>query len=424
MPPSSTKNVPTEMPQQRSYEYYLSTADDDSAQIEANREWRREENRKKKEDKKFYKKYGNWRPNEPYKMRYPTNIAAFKAMDGWQKKDEQFRDFLKTARRKAQAKNDSDEVRDTHAVAQSGSHSPSVAADPMFAPPSWDQDKSSDPSTPSRAVEESHVPEKANVLPAPSVVPPPNDEPTTVAPVVSAASVAQSAQEAFALRVELAKQLAASVKKPSQSPPPPPPPPSDGAPAFLDGATPPPPPAYNPTISAPPVRYNPTISAEPVHYARPSAPATRGIGNDDDESQGRPKKKQKTVEPPKPSKAALMMAKMGYKKGQGLGKNNDGAIVALEVKARKDNSSRPMRDEFDEDGGKIIKSQQVFDILGGHRKEKHEAGPFGEPSCVIVTWGCVDGVDWALDADRNDGGIRQEMGDAFNTKVSVLLRSR
>jgi splicing factor 45 len=135
-------------------------------------------------------------------------------------------------------------------------------------------------------------------------------------------------------------------------------------------------------------------------------------------AQERPAKKQKISEPKKPTKAELMMAKMGYKKGQGLGKNNDGVTTHLEVKARKDQGPRQTRDDLDEDSGsKGFKTQQVFDITGGLRKEGTDHGRFGEPSKVIVAVGCLDGVDMSKDSDRDDGGIRQEIGDMFNEKV-------
>jgi splicing factor 45 len=118
---------------------------------------------------------------------------------------------------------------------------------------------------------------------------------------------------------------------------------------------------------------------------------------------------------PKISKAEAMMAKMGYKKGQGLGKNNDGVVTHLEVKMRKVPQGTST---FDDEGGKV-KSQQVWDVRGGARNQKDEPGKFGEESSVVVTWGCVDGVDWEANADRNDGGIRQDMGEAFSNKVSI-----
>lgn len=131
--------------------------------------------------------------------------------------------------------------------------------------------------------------------------------------------------------------------------------------------------------------------------------------NDDPAYDERPAKR------PKISKAEAMMAKMGYKKGQGLGKNNDGVITHLEVKKRR---VAPGESTLDDEPGKV-KSQMVWDVSGGLRTQKDEPGKFGEESSVVVTWGCVDGVDWDANADRNDGGVRQEMGEAFSTKVRI-----
>jgi splicing factor 45 len=114
------------------------------------------------------------------------------------------------------------------------------------------------------------------------------------------------------------------------------------------------------------------------------------------------------------SKAEAMMAKMGYVKGQGLGKNSDGVVTHLEVKMRKvPQGTRALDDE-----GSKVKSQQVWDVRGGLRNAKDEPGKYGEESCVVVTWGCVDEVDWDENAQRDDGGIRQDMGEVFSAKVS------
>lgn len=162
----------------------------------------------------------------------------------------------------------------------------------------------------------------------------------------------------------------------------------------------------NATISAPPVRYaNATISAPPVRFEQPPSIA------DEPEYLERPAKR------PKISIAEAMMAKMGYVKGQGLGKNNDGVTTHLEVKIRKP-APGGQSSIFDDGEGNKVKSAQVWDVRGGERK-KDEPGKFGEESCVVVTWGCVDGVDWTENAERDDGGIRQDMGEVFSTKVSM-----
>lgn len=211
------------------------------------------------------------------------------------------------------------------------------------------------------------------------------------------------------------------------TPPPPPPPPADQD--QVPPPPPPPPPAstpYYPSISAAPVRQTPTgytpgaaygratISAPPVRYDVTDVQmkdniAERAYGE-------RPAKR------PKISKAEAMMAKMGYIKGQGLGKNKDGITTHLEVKARANSRRVANSNDVDEDGNRNIKSQQVFDILGGHTTKRKEPGRFGDESKVVVAWGCVDDVDWAADADRDDGGIRQEMGQTFDAKVRNITQ--
>jgi splicing factor 45 len=190
---------------------------------------------------------------------------------------------------------------------------------------------------------------------------------------------------------------------PVDAAPPPPPPPPD-----VRDAPPPPPPV--------PASYNPTISAEPVRYVRPVVRDQKP-----DRNRERPAKRQKI------SKAEAMMAKMGYKKGEGLGKNSDGITTHLEVQARKAEYGHGRKiqvdnfDEYHDDKSNEIKSQQVFDILGGHITKRKEPDRFGEQSKVVVTWGCVDGVDWVADGTRNDGGIRQEMGQTFDQKVCSVI---
>ncbi|KAF2642261.1 hypothetical protein P280DRAFT_380536, partial [Massarina eburnea CBS 473.64] len=192
-----------------------------------------------------------------------------------------------------------------------------------------------------------------------------------------------------------------------------PPPEPQSRPFAAPFAAVPPPPAsatYNPTISAPPVRYSHTISAPPVRYD------TNKQVNDVVRNE-RPAKRLKM------NKGAAMMAKMGYVEGQGLGKDSDGITTHLEVKAR--NKKNPKVTDFDDDdndNGKSIKAQQVFDITGGHTNRSKEPGRFGEESKVVVAWGCVDGIDWAANADRGDGGIRQEMGQVFDEKFGTIER--
>ncbi|PVH93426.1 hypothetical protein DM02DRAFT_228235 [Periconia macrospinosa] len=212
-------------------------------------------------------------------------------------------------------------------------------------------------------------------------------------PVIEAAT----GEDAFARRAQLA---AAGPQAPSTTPPPPPPMTT---------------PTYSATISAPFVP-NPNF-APPASQSGPPVTNTANRLSEDE----RPVKKAKTTNAAPLSKAESMMLKMGYKKGQGLGKDNDGIVKALEPKERKD-GPKQKGFKFNPTGDAKSKAPQVYDIKGGHTKKRKVENPMGEDSSVIVAWGCVDGVDWAADAERSDGGIMQDMADVFNPKFGKVLR--
>ena len=387
---SSSAGPSTTSTQQHGIEYYLSTADDDAAIIEERRQRNYEEKQRKKEQKKFTRQYGQWNPQAPHKPNTPSNLAAYRASGGYQRKKEGFSAFLRGA--SAQQKSpDESEASNSPRPLSSASSKP--AAPDLGNKPR----EQSEASANSRPVSPSSA--KPPALAGKLFAPPTSYNESSPAPAAE-----QSGEDAYARRIRLLQQEANVVPPPPAHEPPhiqaPPPPP---APPTYQGAT----------ISAPPVLYaHATISAPPVRYERPDL-QMQDTGTESIEDE-RPAKRVKTI-----SKAEKMMAKMGYKKGQGLGKNNDGVIQHLEVKMRKAPQGGTI---FDDDNGKV-KSQQVWDVRGGERAQKDEPGKFGEESSVVVTWGCVDGVDWSANADRDDGGIRQEMGEAFSNKVSSLFIS-
>lgn len=380
MPSSSSSDpAPAAAPAEKhGIDWYRSTADDDAAIMEERRQRNWEEKQRKKEQKKFNRLFGQWNPQAPHKPDRYSNLRAYKASGGYRRKKEGFNAFLRAAAAQAKSREESEPSNGSRPMSQSGSRSPSFDARPSFAPPaSYDNTV---PSTNSTG-EDAYARRMQLSQQTQSTPPPPPSEPsrTFIPPPPS-------------------------VEHEQYEPPPPPPPPalatSSPATNVYQGAT----------ISAPPVRYaNATISAPPVRYERPDVQ----MGEADNE----PSYDERPAKRPKLSKAEAMMAKMGYKKGQGLGKNNDGVTSHLEVKIRK---TQQGASTLDDEGGKI-KSQQVWDVRGGTRTTKDEPSKFGEESTVVVTWGCVEGVDWAANADRNDGGIRQEMGEAFSTKVSSIF---
>jgi splicing factor 45 len=364
--------------QQHGIDYYRSTVDDDAAILEERRQRQYEERQRKKDMKKFHKQFGYWNPLAPHKPERYSNLKAYRASGGYTRKKEDFSAFLRqAAAQSSRSREDSETSNSSRPASSSGPQAPAAtAAKPSFAPPA-----SYDPATAS---------------------PPVGD---------------QAEDDPYARRMRLSQQQHIPPPPPSTEssnvyPPPPPP-------TALDPPPPPPPPASSmstaqatyqgATISAPPVRYsNATISAPPVRFERPDLP----MGDADE-----PAYEERPAKRPKISKAEAMMAKMGYVKGQGLGKNNDGVVTHLEVKMRKVPQGAST---LDDDGAKV-KSAQVWDVRGGVRNQKDGPGKFGEESCVVVTWGCVDGVDWHENAQRNDGGIRQDMGEAFSAKVCVRI---
>ncbi|KAI8934422.1 hypothetical protein NX059_009157 [Plenodomus lindquistii] len=372
---SSAEQAPTaSTAQQHGIDWYRSTADDDAAIIEERRQRNWEDRQKKKEQRKFNKMFGQWNPQAPHKPERYSNLRAYRASGGYRRKKEGFNAFLRGAADQSRSREESEARNDAQQWVSNRSESSEIEAKPSFAPPAA------------------------------------YDEPANA-----------SDEDPYTRRMRLSEQSR------NTAPPPPPPPPAQAPPqeplhafppppSVADEYPPPPPPAetappassiyQNATIPAAPVRYaNATISAPPVRYERPDVQM-----DDVDDS---PAYDERPAKRPKISKAEAMMAKMGYKKGQGLGKNSDGVVTHLEVKMRK---APQGASTLDDEGGKV-KSQQVWDVRGGMRTTKDEPGKFGEESSVVVTWGCVEGVDWSANAERNDGGVRQEMGEAFSTKV-------
>jgi len=174
---------------------------------------------------------------------------------------------------------------------------------------------------------------------------------------------------------------------------------------------------YNPTISAPPDRFNykGTWAKEDEHDEYDEYPSAKRpkLAREDHKNMMSHSNK-----PVYSSAAEKMMEKWGYIKGMGLGKNNDGIADALEHKPVVPGHNRVsiVKKSFKNEAE--LKGPQIFNIVGGKRATE-EPTQFGKMSDVVVAFGCVDGVDWAMDARRDDGGIRQDMGRTFNKKAST-----
>ncbi|CAI6338240.1 unnamed protein product [Periconia digitata] len=364
--------------EQRSIDYWRSTADDDASTLEWRRREQQEQREKKKREKKLHKQFGYWYPEMPYKADKPSNLRAFRASGAYRERLQGFSSFLTQFRPTHSSEVSSDPIKPASSASSPASESHEVKPKPSFAPPaSYDQDK---PAANPSPVTEAASGEDASARRARLVQSLASPPPSHVAPLPSALAPVNSPQ------------------------PPLPTQPTQPAP-------------YSATISAPPIKYSHTISAPPVRYDVPSKQNQNAA--DRPAADERPAKKQKLTP------AEAMMQKMGFIKGQGLGKNNDGITSHLYHKVRKGDSKQSVSklNSFDNDDWNAkAKAQPVFDILGGVPVKQKEVARFGEDSCVIVAWGCVDDIDWEADAERSDGGIIQEMADVFNPKFGEVER--
>jgi len=146
--------------------------------------------------------------------------------------------------------------------------------------------------------------------------------------------------------------------------------------------------------NVPPIAANTTISAEPVMYdvAQPASA------------------------PPRASRINFgqkLLEKYGYKAGKGLGKNEDGIVEALKVVADKP------RKFADAQGGGFQAPRGMGKIVGGKKAhgQEEEDLKYGPTSNTIVVVGLADGLDVDAENCKDDGGIRQRIGDMFSKQV-------
>ena len=314
--------APASKTEQHGIDWYRSTADDDAAILEERRQRQYEEAQRKKQMKKFQKQFGYWNPTAPHKPERWSNLKAYRASGGYRRKQEGFNDFLRSAARQSERSREESEGSNTSRLispSDSASPPPPFVVKPSFAPPSsYDQ-----PTASPEQDDEDPYTRRMRLSQQSSTVPPPPPEPQ-------------------------ARSFPPTVSGDALPPPPPPPPPPSASNTGAPGTS----------ATIPSIYHSATISAPPVRFEQP--PTQNFNIPDESEYFERPAKR------PKISKAEAMMAKMGYVKGQGLGKNNDGVTTHLEVKIRKP-ASGGQSSIFDDGEGNKVKSAQVWDVRGGEK---------------------------------------------------------
>ena len=113
--------------------------------------------------------------------------------------------------------------------------------------------------------------------------------------------------------------------------------------------------------------------------------------------------------------AERLMSKYGWTKGSGLGASGSGIVNPLRVQVEK------QKKKPDSEGGGFVGPGGRGKIIGGKKKAGNDAesegGKFGAMSEVVVLRGMVDGMD--LDAELDDGGLMQEIGEECGDKVCL-----
>lgn len=225
--------------------------------------------------------------------------------------------------------------------------------------------------------------------------PPPPDEDEYVPPPAAEIPQDASGEDAYARRLRLSGMN--SEVSPS-------PPPSQQAPqAFVPAAA---------HIARAPVRYS-------LPAPDPDLPATQAELEEIETTQDDQEDAPRSLRPGQAKFAERLMAKYGWAKGQGLGKEGTGVTSALYMKADK------RKKKSDAEGGGFATPSQTGRILGGTKSKlgaEAEAGKFGSMSEVVRLEGMLLGLDIQAEMMREDGNIMQEIGEECNDKYGNVER--
>ncbi|MCJ1476655.1 hypothetical protein MMC13_005323 [Lambiella insularis] len=204
-------------------------------------------------------------------------------------------------------------------------------------------------------------------------------------------------------------------------PPPPPPPPMIESPRDIQMPPPPPPPYGHvqpaASISRAPVRYN--LPPPPAEIPRSEAELETALQQDaEDQEDEAESDAPRSLRPGQRGFAERLMSKYGWTKGSGLGASGSGIVNALRVQVEK------QKKKPDSEGGGFVGPGGRGKIIGGKKKGGNdgeaEGGKFGAMSEVVVLRGMVDGMD--LDAELDDGGLMQEIGEECGDKYGRVER--
>lgn len=367
---------PTPPPAQRSTAAdWAATAEDDDDINAYYAGSRQRAGRKKRKKNKEHLQHIQHDWDDIYDPSRPNNYEEYRHSDEKIREVREWKDLLYRHRMKSKRSSvydsDSDRSVDMQRNRRSLSTTPSQPADcsEQFAPP----------------------PSMSFAPPAefPEAPPPPPDDEEYVPPAASHVPDDARGEDAYARRMRMSG---------IQAPPPPPP---DEQPQ---------PPASQ--ISRAPVRYS-------LPEADPDLPTTEAelqeMEVDDDEQAEAPK----SLRPGQSKFAERLMAKYGWSKGQGLGKEGTGVTTALYAKADK------RKKKSDAEGGGYVQPTQIGRILGGTKSKagtEADEGKFGSMSEVIRLEGMLSGMDLQAEMMREDGNIMQEIGEECSDKYGNVER--
>lgn len=162
------------------------------------------------------------------------------------------------------------------------------------------------------------------------------------------------------------------------------------------------------TISRAPVRYS--LPPPPEDIPASEAELEQAFAKEEPVDEPEDENAPRSLRPGQKGFAERLLAKYGWTKGSGLGATGSGIVKPLQVKVEK------QKKKPDSEGGGFVGPGGRGKIIGSSKKSEDE-GKFGAMSEVIVLKGMLDGLD--LDAEFQDGGLMQEIGEECAEKVSL-----